>query len=283
MKYLKLMRVKHYMKNFLIFLPIIFSKNLFNLDILKKCIVAFISFSLISSVIYIINDLKDVEKDKNHPVKKYRPIASGSVSKKCAIFVLVLLIIVDVLLLYITGLLLNLANIFLIIYLVINILYSFGLKNIPLLDIAILSFGFVLRVLYGGSIVSIPISSWLFLTVVSVSFYMALGKRKKELVKLKSTKTRSVLKYYTEDFLEKNMYMFLTLIIVFYSMWAILAVSSDLFIYSIIFVIIILLKYNLDIDKDGYGDPVDVILGDKILISIVLIYCLFCFTILYIV
>ena len=75
----------------------------------------------------------------------------------------------------------------------------------------------------------------------------------------------------------------LTLIIVFYSMWAILAVSSDLFIYSIIFVIIILLKYNLDIDKDGYGDPVDVILGDKILISIVLIYCLFCFTILYIV
>lgn len=283
MKYLKLMRVKHYMKNFLIFLPIIFSKNLFNLDILKKCIVAFISFSLISSVIYIINDLKDVEKDKNHPVKKYRPIASGSVSKKCAIFVLILLIIVDVLLLYITGLLLNLANIFLIIYLVINILYSFGLKNIPLLDIAILSFGFVLRVLYGGNIVSIPISSWLFLTVVSVSFYMALGKRKKELVKLKSTKTRSVLKYYTEDFLEKNMYMFLTLIIVFYSMWAILAVNSDLFIYSIIFVIIILLKYNLDIDKDGYGDPVDVILGDKILISIVLIYCLFCFTILYIV
>lgn len=283
MKYLKLMRVKHYMKNFLIFLPIIFSKNLFNLDILKKCIVAFISFSLISSVIYIINDLKDVEKDKNHPVKKYRPIASGSVSKKCAIFVLILLIIVDVLLLYITGLLLNLANIFLIIYLVINILYSFGLKNIPLLDIAILSFGFVLRVLYGGNIVSIPISSWLFLTVVSVSFYMALGKRKKELVKLKSTKTRSVLKYYTEDFLEKNMYMFLTLIIVFYSMWAILAVNSDLFIYSIIFVIIILLKYNLDIDKDGYGDPVDVILGDKILISIVLIYCLFCFTTLYIV
>ena len=88
---------------------------------------------MISSVIYIINDLKDVEKDKNHPVKKYRPIASGSVSKKCAIFVLILLIIVDVLLLYITGLLLNLANIFLIIYLVINILYSFGLKNVAIL------------------------------------------------------------------------------------------------------------------------------------------------------
>ena len=283
MKYLKLMRVKHYMKNFLIFLPIIFSKNLFNLDILKKCIVAFIVFSLISSVIYILNDLKDASQDRNHPVKKNRPIASGIISKKCAIFIMILLIIVDVLLLYISGLLLNIANIFLIVYFIINIFYSFGLKNIPLLDITILSFGFVLRVLYGGSIVSIPISNWLFLTVGSVSFYMALGKRKKELVKLKSTKTRSVLKYYTEDFLEKNMYMFLTLVIVFYSMWAILAVNSDLFIYSIIFVILILMKYNLNIEKDGYGDPVDVILGDKILISIVFIYCLFCFTILYIV
>ena len=283
MKYLKLMRVKHYLKNFLIFLPIIFSKNLFNIDILKKCIVAFFAFSLISSVIYILNDLKDIEKDRKHPIKKNRPLASGAVSKQSGIVIMVLLFIISILLLMMNGLLLNVANIFLIIYFIINILYSCGLKNVPLLDITILSFGFVLRVLYGGSIVSIPVSSWLFLTVLSVSFYMALGKRKKELVKLKSNKTRSVLKYYTENFLEKNMYMFLTLAIVFYSLWTTLVVNSDLFKYSIIFVILILMKYNLNIEKDGYGDPVDVILGDKILISILFIYCLFCFTILYIV
>lgn len=282
MKYLKLMRVKHYLKNFLIFLPIIFSKNLFNLNILGKCIVAFFAFSFISSVIYILNDLKDIEKDKNHPIKRNRPLASGAISKQNGIIIMVLLFIITILLLMINGLLLNKANIFLLIYFIINILYSCGLKNIPLLDITILSFGFVLRVLYGGGIVSIPVSSWLFLTVLSVSFYMALGKRKKELIKLKGAKTRSVLKYYTDSFLEKNMYMFLTLAIVFYSLWTILIVDNDLFKYSIIFVILILMKYNLNIEKDGYGDPVDVILGDKVLISILSVYCLFCFAILYI-
>ena len=283
MKYLKLMRVKHYLKNFLIFLPLIFSKNLFNLNILSKCIFAFFTFSFISSVIYILNDLKDIDKDRNHPIKKSRPLASGEISKKTGIVIMILLFIVTIILLMLNGLLLNKANIFLLIYFFINILYSCGLKNIPLLDITILSFGFVLRVLYGGSIVSIPVSSWLFLTVLSVSFYMALGKRKKELIKLKGAKTRNVLKYYTESFLEKNMYMFLTLAIVFYSLWTVLAVDNNLFKYSIIFVILILMKYNLNIEKDGYGDPVDVILGDKILISTLFVYCLFCFTILYIV
>ena len=283
MKYLKLMRVKHYLKNFLVFLPIIFSGNLFNLNILLKCIVAFFAFSFTSSVIYILNDLKDIEKDKNHPIKKNRPLASGEISKKTGIIIMTLLFIITIVLLILNELLLNKANIFLLIYFVINIFYSCGLKNVPLLDITILSFGFVLRVLYGGSVVSIPVSSWLFLTVLSVSFYMALGKRKKELMKLKGAKTRSVLKYYTENFLEKNMYLFLTLAIVFYSLWTVLAVNNNLFKYSIIFVILILMKYNLNIEKDGYGDPVDVILGDKILISILFIYCLYCFTILYII
>ena len=283
MKYLKLMRVKHYLKNFLIFLPIIFSKNLFNINILKKCINGFIVFCMISSVIYILNDLKDIEKDRNHPIKKERPLASGVVSKKTGITIMILLFVIVILLLIINGLLLNKSNIFLLLYFIINILYSCGLKNVPLLDVTILSFGFVLRVLYGGSIASIPVSNWLFLTVMSISFYMALGKRKKELVKLKGTKTRNVLKYYTESFLEKNMYIFLTLAIVFYSLWSTLIINNDLFKYSIIFVILILMKYNLNIEKDSYGDPVDVVLGDKILISILLVYCLFCFIILYVV
>lgn len=282
MKYLKLIRVKHYLKNFLVFLPIIFSKNLFNITILRKCTVAYIAFCFTSSVIYILNDLKDIDKDRKHPIKKSRPLASGEISKNAGIIVMILLFIVTIILLMLNGLLLNKANIFLLIYFVINLFYSFGLKNVPLLDITILSFGFVLRVLYGGSIASISVSSWLFLTVLSVSFYMALGKRRKELIKLKNANTRSVLKYYTDNFLEKNMYMFLTLAIVFYSLWTVFAVDNNLFKYSIIFVLLILMKYNLNIEKDGYGDPVDVILGDKILMSILLVYCLFCFTILYI-
>ena len=283
MKYFKLMRVKHYLKNFLVFFPIIFSKNFLNFNILVKSIIGFIAFSLVSSIIYILNDLKDIEKDKNHPIKKNRPLASGEVSKRNAIILMILLFCIVISILFFNDLLFNKGNLLLIIYFVINILYSFGLKNIPLLDITILSFGFVLRVLYGGLIISIPVSSWLFLTILSISFYMALGKRKNELIKMKNSKTRKVLEYYTKEFLEKNMYMFLTLSIVFYSLWATLGVTIGLFKYSIIFIILILMKYNMDVENDNFGDPVDVILSDKILIVITAVYAIFCFFALYVI
>lgn len=91
--YLKLMRVKHYLKNFLIFVPLIFSMNLFNTNLVLRTILAFIAFCLVASAIYIINDIRDIEKDKLHPIKKNRPLASGAISKKSAIILLVLLFI----------------------------------------------------------------------------------------------------------------------------------------------------------------------------------------------
>lgn len=282
MKYLKLMRVKHYLKNVLVFLPLIFSKSFLDVQALSKSFVGFIAFSLISSVVYILNDLNDIEKDKNHPVKKNRPLASGAISKGAAIALMFSLIIIIILLLLFSNLILNLGNILLLIYLIINIFYSFGLKDVPLLDITILSFGFVLRVLYGGFIISTPISSWLFLTVLSISFYMALGKRKNELIKLKDGKSRKVLQFYTKDFLEKNMYMFLTLSIVFYSLWSTLGITIGIFRYSIVFVILILMKYNMNIEHGGFGDPVDVIFSDKILIIMSIIYAVFCISALYV-
>lgn len=282
MKYLKLMRIRHYLKNFLIFLPIIFSKRLLEKVILLKVIIGFIAFSLTTSVIYIMNDLKDIEKDKKHPIKKERPLASGKVSKKEAIILCMILSCAIIVGLYLTNMLFNGGTILLAVYIFINILYSFGFKNIPLLDITIISSGFVLRVLYGGLITSIPVSSWLFLTTLSIAFYMALGKRKNELVKLDNNSTRQVLKYYTKEFLEKNMYMFLTLSIVFYSLWSTLGVVNKSFRYSIVLVLIILMKYNMNIENGGYGDPIDVILNDKILIIIGIMYGLACFAILYV-
>ena len=162
-------------------------------------IVAFITFSLTSSIVYIINDLKDVEKDRNHPIKKKRPIASGEVSKKEAIVIASILLILIIALLAFTNLLFNWGILILGLYLLLNILYSFGLKDIPLVDITILASGFVLRVLYGGLLLDIEISNWLFLTVLSGSFYMDLGKRRNELIKLNGKETRKVLKFYTKE------------------------------------------------------------------------------------
>lgn len=282
MKYLKLCRVKHYLKNFLVTLPLIFSGLLLNFNSVLKTIIAFLAFSLTSSIVYIINDINDLEKDRKHPIKKKRPLASGEVSVKQAIFVIFCLLVLILGILYGFGCLFSYANLVLVLYVFMNIAYSKGLKNIPLVDITILAFGFVLRVIYGGMVVGVDISSWLFFTILSASFYMALGKRRNELLKIKNAETREVLKFYNKDFLDKNMYMFLTLTIVFYALWSTIAVTSSLLKYSAIFVILILMKYSMNLENGSYGDPVDVILGDYVLLLIAFLYVIYIFGALYI-
>lgn len=281
MKYLKLIRVKHYLKNGLIFLPAIFAGIIFDGSILFKTIIAFLSFSFTSSIVYVINDIRDAENDRNHPIKKNRPIASGAVTIPEAVIVIIILLALVTIMLYFSNLLFNFANLFLVLYLGLNLLYCFGFKNIPLVDVAILASGFVIRVIYGGAIIDVEVSNWLFLTVLSVSFYMALGKRRNELLKSEGKSTRKVLSYYNKDFLDKNMYMFLALAIVFYSLWSTMAVNSYFFKYSVIFVILIMMKYSMNVENGGYGDPVDVILNDKVLILLVILYAGFTVGVLY--
>ena len=177
--YIKLMRVTHYLKNFLIFLPLIFSGNIFDKAKLLSCVFAFLAFSAASSVVYIINDIKDREKDRQHEVKKTRPIASGKVSVKQAVVIALFCVLVS----YIFAALSiesfsHVSFLYIIIYVLLNIAYSFGLKNIPLLDLSILVSGFLLRVLYGASIIDVSVSNWLYLTVISAAFYLGLGKRR---------------------------------------------------------------------------------------------------------
>ena len=208
-KYLRLFRVQHYLKNTLIFLPLFFSSNLLNSEMLIKVIAGFFVFCLLASSVYIFNDLIDVEQDRKHPKKKFRPIASREISEvkaKSILLVLYFIIIVIQFLLYYFKIY-NLtemiySSIVLIIYLIINILYSKYLKNLVIIDIIILAMGFLLRVFYGSVITSVSVSNWLYLTILSISLYMALGKRRGELNK-NDTTSRKVLKYYTDQFLDK--------------------------------------------------------------------------------
>ena len=281
MEYLKLLRVKHYLKNFLVFLPAIFSGMFFNQNIFFKAIVLFLTFSFVSIIVYIINDLRDVQSDKCHPIKKNRPLASGKVSKKASIISILILLILTFILLYFSGILFEVSTLILLLYFFMNVGYSLGLKNVPLVDITILALGFVFRVAYGGIGLGIEISNWLFLTVLSISFYMALGKRRNELLK-NGDISRKVLKNYNKGFLDKNMYMFLALTIVFYSLWAVNTFNNVFFKYSIVLVIIILLKYCMDVESDNFGDPIEVITHDKILLFLGVIYVFFVLVVLYI-
>ena len=280
--YMQLLRVHHYLKNGLIFLPLLFSGRLFQFQLLVETIVGYISFCFIASSIYIYNDIQDIEKDKLHPLKKNRPIASGVISKKKATIVGVIVFLLALLIqlggyLYFHNVGFIYATIIMLIYFVLNVLYSKGLKNIPIIDVMILAFGFVLRVLYGGALTDTEISNWLFLTVLSICMFAGFGKRRNEMIKNKS-QSRKVLQEYTKNFLDKSMYLFLSLALVFYSLWCTNGfrfIETNLLTYSVLFVIFIVLKYALTIEQDSYGDPIDVILKDKTLMVVSTIYIVY--------
>ena len=280
-KYLKLMRIKHYIKNLLIFLPLIFSQNINSRNILLT-ILGFISFSFASSTIYIINDIKDKEKDQNHPTKKNRPIAAGTISVPNALILAILLLILTIAILIYLSAFNKFISIYIITYILINIMYSFGLKNIPLLDVFILALGSLIRVLYGGALINVEVSTWLFLTVLSISFYLGLGKRRNELMAQKNPEniTRNVLKYYNKEFLDKNMYMCLSMTIIFYSLWC-QDLNSKYIMWTIPLVLLICMKYSLNIETGTSGDPVEVLLKDKILLILIGLYGLLTITVLY--
>ncbi len=274
--YIKLMRVKHYIKNFLIFLPLFFNGTFFSNSIIKA-IIGFFAFCLLSSCIYINNDINDIDVDRKHPIKKNRPLASGKVSIKQAKTLMIIISTIMIILQIIGMKYFNFnkySPLYLLIYLVINVAYSYNLKNIPVIDLIILASGFVIRVLYGGIICNIPISNWLFLTVLSMAFYLGLGKRRNELKK-NDAKSRKSLGKYNMEFLDKNMYMFLAMTLVFYCLWTVGTfgfVEQNPMIYTSMVVFFIVMKYSLVIEGNSFGDPVEVLLHDKELIIGVLIY-----------
>lgn len=273
--YIKLARPHHWIKNFLVLLPLLCSGHFLEPERLICGLWGFLSFSLLASAIYCINDVKDREKDRQNPAKCRRPVASGEITPSRALIfggvLLVLAIACEILAAW--G---NLwCHAALGAYFLLNLAYSLGLKNVPLVDIAVLVSGFLLRMLYGGAVTDIVLSKWLCLTVVSVSFYLGLGKRRNEL-RNQSGEGRAVLKYYSESFLDRNMYMCLALAVMFYALWTMDAltvarVGSEELIWTVPLVILICMKYSLDIEGQSDGDPVEVLLHDRVLLLLALI------------
>lgn len=283
--YLKLMRVHHYIKNLLVFAALACSGQFFYPEKLISGVFAFFSFCLLSSVVYIINDIRDKEKDRNHPTKRNRPISSGKVSVKNAWILAVILFAVACVCNYFTFSVT--ASLLLFLYFILNLAYSFGLKNVPIVDIAILVSGFLLRILYGAIVTDIVISNWLYLTVIAVAFYFSLGKRRNELKQLGNGETRKVLQSYPLGFLDKSMTMCLTLANVFYALWSmdsktIAFYNNQYLIFTVPIVLLITMKYSMTVEGDSDGDPVEVLLHDKILLLLCGIYAATMFFILYI-
>ena len=283
--YIREMRVHHYIKNLLVFVPLACSGQLFDAAKLLSSLWAFLSFCFIASAVYFINDIRDIDIDRKHPTKSKRPIAAGQISIRSAVIFTAVLIAASIVCSILSF---NLyALILLLLYFVLNLGYSLGLKNIPLLDVAILVSGFLIRAVCGAAVTSIQISEWLYLVIIAVSFYLGLGKRRNELLR-QGDDSRKVIKKYSFAFLDRNMYVFMALIIVFYSLWTldektVFAYHGSRLIWTVPVVIIIFMKYSLAIEGNSDGDPVEILLHDKVLIGLCTLYLALMFVLLYVI
>ncbi|GBD88795.1 decaprenyl-phosphate phosphoribosyltransferase [bacterium BMS3Abin03] len=203
LNYLNLIRVPQWIKNLFVFVPLLFSLHLFEKDYFLNAIFAFVVFCLASSLIYVINDLIDIEADKAHPVKKNRPLPSGAISKRNAVIVAVILFAWIVLLLPDFN---KEFSRLVIAFVVLNVLYSLWFKHIVILDVFSIAAGFTLRVLGGAYAISVPVSSWLILTTLFISLFLGVMKRHSELklsTESESGTTRKVLSQYSLNFADQ--------------------------------------------------------------------------------
>lgn len=251
-KYLKLLRVEQWVKNLFVFVPLFFSGNIKNLDLLTKSIFAFIIFSLAASVVYILNDYNDIEADKQHPEKRRRPLASGAISKSQAIGIFIGLIVTDIALVFFAQSFFheNLWKFATIVgfYFVMNLAYTFKLKHVPIIDISIIAIGFVLRVLAGGYMTGISISQWAILLTFVLALVLAIGKRRGELINAQvSGKTRRALDGYNVQFADIALSISVTLAIICYLMFTlspeVQARFHERVFYTVIFVVFAFLRY----------------------------------------
>jgi 4-hydroxybenzoate polyprenyltransferase len=263
---IRLIRPRHWLKNVFVFAPLLFSLNLFVTARLLHSALCFIAFCLATSFIYILNDYVDREADRKHPVKKNRPLAAGTVSlTAAAVLAAVFLVgslaisfILDIRILVVTAA-----------YVALNVLYSFYVKNIVILDVFSIAAGFVLRIFAGSFAIAVPISNWILLCTLSISLFIGFGKRRHDLAALSGAKKqRAVLQEYSLPLLDYMMVISATLTCVTYSLWVAdpqtaLKLKSDRLMLTIPFVLYGICKYLYIIyKKNGGGDPAEVVSKD---------------------
>lgn len=268
MEFVKLLRPKQWIKNFFLFIPLFFSGELFQIEKLLTVLVGVLSFSLIASCVYILNDYKDIESDKKHPKKRKRPLAAGTVSKPQAIIILLVCLAIG----FGVAFFLKMKVVFLLaIYFSLNIAYSFGLKSISILDVIIVAIGFVLRVKCGGSLAGIYVSEWLTLMIFLLALIMAFAKRRDDvLLKLSSgTEMRKAVKGYNLEFLNVTLAMLSAITIVTYLLYSlsdgiISQWGTHRLYYTCLFVLAGIIRYlQITFVENNTGSPTAILYKDK--------------------
>ncbi len=277
-EYIKLLRVTHWVKNLFIFAPLIFSKNLYNTEALGKVVFAFFVFSLASSSVYVLNDIVDFRKDREHPQKKNRPIASGKITTSSAFILFIILLSLVVVSAY------DLPSLFQIAvasYFLINLAYSFGLKRKVILDLFCIAGGFILRVLAGAFVIDVYVSKWLILTTIFISLFLAVMKRRSEIVNVgNNSSTRRVLEDYSIEFINQISGITAAGVIICYALYTVADRTVSNFhtehlVYTTLFVIFGIFRYLFLVYQKDYGEnTIETLLHDYWSVINILLYLL---------
>lgn len=286
MEFIKLIRVKHWIKNLFLFIPLFFAGEILNTTHYLPLILGFLAFGFIASSIYILNDLKDVENDRIHPKKRFRPLAAGTISITTAyISIPVLLLLgfgisyyVDVKFAFVLA-----------VYFLMNVAYTFGLKKISILDIIIVSIGFVLRIKAGSIITEIPLSEWIIIMVFLLALFMAIAKRRDDILikETSGTEVRAASKKYSLDYLNTALSLISGVIIVAYLMYTrspevIARMGTYRLYYTTLFVIAGILRYlQLALVENNTGSPTSLLYKDRFIQLVIVLWVLSYYLLIY--
>ena len=269
------MRPKQWVKNVLVATAPLAAGRLFETPVLTGVGLAFVAFCLVSAAVYLVNDVRDVAEDRLHPRKRFRPIAAGELKPQTALLLAALS--------GLAGLALGFAvtvplGITLLVYLAVQLLYSAFLKHMPVVDLAVVASGFLLRAIAGGVATGIPLSQWFLLVAAFGSFFMVAGKRYSEMKAIGGDAgTRRSLTRYSESYLRFAWMLAAVMVLISYSLWAFEnrgdgALGLPWTAISIAPFTLGLLQYALEVDAGNAGEPEDVVLHDHVLQGIGVIW-----------
>jgi len=280
--FVKLSRPKQWTKNLFVFGALFFSKQMFDADKVLSALLTFVAFCLISSAVYVLNDIVDAEKDRQHPKKKNRPLAAGTIKIPAAIVYGVLLLAAALLLSYsidwrVMGILL--------VYFVMNILYSFWLKHVVLVDVFVIALGFVFRVTAGSYALPVDPSEWLLLCTLLLALFLGLSKRRAELLLLASgaKSHRKILDDYSDDkLIDQLISLVSSTTIMAYALYTFNSPAGTRMMYTIPFVIYAIFRYLFLVYKrERGGEPANILLGDKPFLGACVLWALTAFLLIY--
>ena len=287
----RLIRPQQWIKNGFVFLPIFFGRSLFDAHIWAYAIIAFIAFCGISSAVYCMNDIRDVASDRRHPRKCRRPIASGLISVNQAWITFVILVCISFAL---SVLCLNptsgmYVSLILLTYLILNVAYSSGLKKVSILDVFIISLGFVLRLVAGGVAENIKLTPWIVLMTFLLTLFLAFAKRRDDVIMLEKhgRLMRASIKNYNIQYMDATLGILASVTIVCYIMFCVSPevverIGNEYVYISSIFVIAGILRFlQIAIVKKDCGSPTDIIIHDKFMLCCITLWIVFFFLILY--